>query len=185
MKTSDMQQALDLVNLVTGSPNYATFLDWPITTSGDYGYALTDDALLYLYAEENAHFGCEYVMVSNGDNVYTQGFANYLKPGMDKGAGLIGFDFVSHHQWWDYRSTFDGKAYIDSAGSLVCRAVEFRTNWIDLGAAMFKFSLIKEHNLTFIGTGEYGWVSDGHFIEAVNQIAPITFVQHSILLLHQ
>ncbi|KAI5475257.1 hypothetical protein MNV49_001704 [Pseudohyphozyma bogoriensis] len=184
LETYKMQEAAELVNWLTGRPGLAEFMDWPVETEGDYGYALSDRALLHLY--DNPQYGCEYVMLSNGDNLYAATLGERLQPAFEKNAELIGWDFISHYQWFDYQRMYDGKkGYVDTSGTMIHKPVSFQRGGIDLGAAMFKMDMLKRNKLTFQGTGGYNVESDGYFIVVAEARANVTFIQHATLLMHQ
>ncbi|KAI5480460.1 cytochrome P450 [Pseudohyphozyma bogoriensis] len=154
MSTKHLRKAANFANQLTGRADYATFLDWPITTTGDYGYALTDKALLHMY--DHPELNCEYLMITNGDNVYSQSTGTLMRQGFDMKADLMGFDFISHHHWSDPVVEHEGDADKRTSvkpGTSILIDVQFKIAGIDLGAAVFKTSLLREHGLTFENTG--------------------------------
>ncbi|KAI5480461.1 ER to Golgi transport-related protein [Pseudohyphozyma bogoriensis] len=170
MKTKHLRKASEFVNHLTGRRDFATFLDWPITTTGDYGYALTDQALLYFY--DHPELNCEYLVLTNGDNLYSQTLGEMMKPWFEKKTDLMGINFVSHHKWRNATEEFDGdKTTSVEPGTSVTMFVDFKPLRIDLGAAIFRYDMLRRNNLTFGSTGGYGWFSDGQFIEKAHALS--------------
>ncbi|KAI5478746.1 cytochrome P450 [Pseudohyphozyma bogoriensis] len=152
MATADLRAGSDLVNMLVGREDYATFWDWDANTEGDYGYALSDRALEHFYA--HPELGCEYLLFTNGDNLYPQNFGRLLKPGFDGKMDLLGFDFITHHQRVPSKSSYDGhKLTVVEPGTALPLRHEFKISSIDLGAAIFRMDTLRANNFTFENTG--------------------------------
>ncbi|KAG5189543.1 hypothetical protein JKP88DRAFT_233128 [Tribonema minus] len=110
--------------------------------TNDYGYILSDlvmDELLHGKMEGVAQ--CDYFMLTNGDNLYSSRLLPSALPYMRTDIDLIGFEFLSHYSIKDNR--------VDHPGSDQTIHTQFKTLWIDKGAAMFKADTIARLNMTF------------------------------------
>lgn len=68
----------------------------------DYGYSYTDAAIDYLLSQRYVS-NSDYIMFTNGDNLYADQFAStQLLPYMKDGIDILGFDFISRYFYSRY-----------------------------------------------------------------------------------
>lgn len=128
------------------------------TYAGDYGFVVTDLALEEVLAQRAAAAPgdakpCELLVVTNGDNLYAQGFVPAVVHALTNGgAHVAAVNFVSRYEF-----STDAVAYSRSRGVGPQRPgpdVEFLSFFeiglVDLGAAAFRADTIEDFGLRFI-----------------------------------
>ncbi|CAF1496539.1 unnamed protein product, partial [Adineta steineri] len=92
-----LKQTINFLNKLVSRRDYITFLDLGVLPPKDeFGYIMTDRALSYLYNQtNNSSSSCQYVVVTNGDNFYSQIFGTRILPHMKDGKDMIAWGFVS------------------------------------------------------------------------------------------
>ena len=144
-----------------------------------YAYDATDEALDAIVA---AGAQCDYLLVTNGDNLYSAYLLDAIMPLMDKRAPLIAWDFVSHHLRDNTANTHI--------------SVAIREKFIDLGSFAARFEFYKRYNLRFVANArEFSGSCAGFFAadycmaERVSRLAARLKARvallHSILMFHQ
>ena len=144
-----------------------------------YAYDATDEALDAIVA---AQAQCEYLLVTNGDNLYSAYLMDAITPLMDKRAPLIAWDFVSHHLRDDAANTHI--------------SVAIHEKFIDLGSFAARFEFYNKYNLRFVAnarefTGSCAgfFAADYCMAERVSRLAARLKARvallHSILMFHQ
>lgn len=118
----------------------------------DAGYAYTDAALDVLFGSDNSRNGenCDYLILTNGDNLYSTSFLSHLLPWMYNGehgpADVITWDFTtrySNDQW-----TQPTDPDVTGVGPNFVIYSELKTDKIDLGAAMFRTAYLRSLTLS-------------------------------------
>eukprot|EP01111_Echinosteliopsis_oligospora_P018595 TRINITY_DN8630_c0_g1_i1.p1 TRINITY_DN8630_c0_g1~~TRINITY_DN8630_c0_g1_i1.p1 ORF type:complete len:295 (-),score=34.36 TRINITY_DN8630_c0_g1_i1:58-942(-) len=114
----------------------------------DYGYIQTD---LYIHENilRNTSTKCDYIVVTNGDNLYSTQLLNILRPVMMNKIQLIGFEFISHYGWSYVDPNID-YYWVPREGLDVHILTEFQANKVDLGAVAFQVERWREKNATFL-----------------------------------
>jgi len=107
------------------------------TEDQDFGYVLTDLVLDDIDQARKTGSGgqmCNYVLITNGDNLYSRNFFEATRPLRQQATSLIGVFMVSHHEWPASSSV------IERAGRDVLMRSSFKVEAVDLGAVLWKFS---------------------------------------------
>ena len=120
---------------------------FPKFNGNDYGYIVTDFAMNDLLDQ-----GCQKLLVTNGDNVYSRAFFKNILDAMNKGAQMVITRFVSRY---DFRKTYQ---YLKR--QLQCGTFRFGPNQvffpkpkqmcIDLGAVVTSAQAIRDSGARFI-----------------------------------
>jgi len=167
-----------------------------ISAENDYGFIVTDLVMEDLLAEP----GCEYVLVTNGDNLYTPSFFTRALAGLDTGVDAVATHFVSR-----YNYTADVIAYqrdhLQGCGPQTPGPAHefvplFREACLDLGASLFRKSLLQRTGARFILndlrhkdrkdyiTTRHGY-RDGLFFETLVNASATTRILSDVLFVHQ
>ena len=64
-------------------------------------------------------------MITNGDNLYSRALLSYAYPEMKNETGIIGFHFVSHHNWPE------GSERTERGGRDVLLRTRLQKNWVE------------------------------------------------------
>jgi hypothetical protein len=187
-----LKQRIKFINEFVNSRDYVTFLDLGEPTTGeDYGYVMTDRALSYVYNQSaRSPSICQYVVMTNADNFYSQIFGRKILPYMKAGKDIIAFGFVSHHHKPHYKESIDDKKQTvpqivdDATGK--CTPVELRAGYADLGSVVYRLAFLREHNLHFQRSDEsYSFGSDGYFVEQAAGRTKASVILKQTLFVHQ
>jgi hypothetical protein len=149
-------------------------------TENDYGYLLTDLTLEWL--KQNSI--CDYLIVTNGDNWYSSNLFDVVVPFIHQGYHAIAFHFVSHHVWPSAVQSW-------RAGTDVEIRTKFEQGWIDLGAGLVDFDLLKQHNIDFaMSTVTAGkptnWFGlDGEYWLKILEKGAVNAIIPRVLFVHQ
>ena len=130
-------------------------------------YFLVDVAMEWLRRQCRS---CGFLLVTNGDNIYSYQFFPQL-------SGLTLASNQSDVLYFDYvhKNTAQNNAML-------------KRSWIDLGAYLVRFDLIKSHNLSFLGalpdrvTAGHYHDADWHFIESALRVDGVSIAKISKLL---
>jgi hypothetical protein len=113
----------------------------------DYGYVLTDLVMEYLLqrrADPSHSKECEFMMVTNGDNLYGSGLFHAVGNKIQEGYNLIGMHFVSHYD--GTAAEYCGRHRDGQDQEIDAR---FEANCIDLGAVVFASQIVERWNIRF------------------------------------
>ena len=187
-----LRQTIDFINNLVQVEHFVALLDLgPLPEINQFGYGVTDQALRYLYDQQaNNTSNCDYVMVTNADNLYTKNFAVKVLPHMKDNYDIIGWSFVSHHQKSHFQEKFNetnnvGPKFIDD-GTEKCTPTTLHIGVLDLGAAMYRFGFLFKHRLYFRSDDDaYHGGSDGFFIEQAIQHTKHSVVLRQTIFIHQ
>ncbi|CAF1325672.1 unnamed protein product [Adineta steineri] len=187
-----LKQTINFLNKLVSRRDYITFLDLGVLPpKNEFGYIMTDRALSYLYNQtNNSSSSCQYVVVTNGDNFYSQIFGTRILPHMKDGKDMIAWGFVSHHYKPHYREFINQSKQavhqtIDD-GTGKCTPVALRAGFADLGSVAYRLAFLKKHNLYFRRSdGSYSFGSDGYFVEQAAQRASSSVILKQTLFFHQ
>lgn len=185
------QRHIDFVNELVGFkaseilPIYSSDAEYISSDySTTYGYAYTDAAINYLVERNSNNYQCEYILFTNGDNLYRKEFIDdYLDEEMKKRTDLIGFNFISHHR----RFPVNVAENVKDDGMNHEFSVSFQATFMDLGACFFKFDLFQRNDeLRFVkmANGEY-FSCDGILIEQTAKRSNSTMIFRDVLFFHQ
>jgi len=171
--------------------------DFPMvnaTEMKDFGFIISDLVLEQVLKEPS---GCDYIMFTNADNLYTEKFLP-----LTLSAFVAGVDAVAVHFLSRYNFTMDTVIFMNKmgcgpkrTGELQTFSPQFSTQCIDLGAVVFTKDIIKKTNERFIlndlrykNQSEYAHLvhayRDGNFLRnlrevhhaKMNIIDPVLFV---------
>ena len=120
-------------------------------------------------------------MVTNGDNLYAKSLFRYVYPKMVNATGVIGFHFISHHNWPI------GAKQVERNGRDVLLRTKLKVGWVDLGAVFFYAKLLRDagSEARFTDCREW-WTADGRFIERMMRRPNVTSdVIDRVLFFHQ
>ena len=153
----------------------------------DYGY-LQSDAVLKRALTRTGSRECDYVMVTNGDNLYARPWLDFTCPYMHRRIGLIGWYFSSHNAGigaWGHVAHKQGK--VERTGENVLFRTRLRKTWMDLGAVMIRADLLRGQHGEYIFTDCGPWrEADGRMIERLVQQRNISeVVLDRLLFFHQ
>jgi len=134
----------------------------------DFGYILTDMLMEQLIQKKNEH-KCEYLLLTNGDNLYNKDLFSATYPYMVNKTGAIGFYFISSH-------CQPAHHYVSRKGCNTEFFTEFEQGRVDLGAVLIRVDAIKFTNARLVTHtfrahpnglwGQY-YVADGKFITTI------------------
>lgn len=150
----------------------------------DYGYSYTDAAIAYLL---NKSYPCDYLMFTNGDNLYSGGFIDgYIGKDMHESIDIIGFNFISHYQM--QAPTYEAGNSND--GTMIMLNSNFKRGEIDLGAFVIRLELLNaNHELRFVvnSQGKFYGVkeADGYLIYEASKLAKTSRIHRQSLMIHQ
>ncbi|CAF1255543.1 unnamed protein product [Adineta steineri] len=187
-----LKQTINFLNKFVSRRDYITLLELGVPPlKNEYGYVMTDRALSYLYNQtNNLSSSCQYIVVTNGDNFYSQIFGKRILPHMKDGKDIIAWDFVSHHSKPQYREiifqTKHAAPQIIDDGTGKCTPVALKAGSADLGAIAYRLEFLKERNLYFKRSdGSYSSNTDGYFIEQAALRTPASVILKQTLFFHQ
>lgn len=141
-------------------------------------------------ATSSAHRDCDYVLVTNGDNLYARSLFHHTCPHMQRGAGLIGYYFSSHYA---YPHAYVAVGKVERSGPDVLFKTRLSKSWVDLGAVLMRADLLRSHpdqspGYHFVDCGAWR-ESDGRYIQRISKEASKVnasrVVLDRILYLHQ
>lgn len=186
-----LNQTIFHIQQFTGNHEFITWLSFSrIPYLNQYGYGVTDQALEYLYQQYDRNSStCHYLLVTNGDNIYSHNLGKHIIPHMKMNVDMISWAFTSHHKR-EYRKIKTHKnkqrnpRTLDD-GTEKCNPAILRLGEIDLGATVYRFSLLHKHKFYYKGTHGYRIDSDGRFLEKVLPFANDSVVLGQTLFMHQ
>ncbi|CAM4986194.1 unnamed protein product, partial [Rotaria socialis] len=186
-----LSHTINIVNKIVLRENYITLLDVGIPKTDDFGFTLTDCALTYLYKRyEKFPAECQYIILTNADNFYSQDLGKNVVPHMVAKKDIIAWDFVSRY----YRPEFihvnpnknQAEPLIIDAGTAKCIPVKFRIGYADLGAVAYRLAFLKQHRLHIhYPNGTYNNLSDGFFVETAANLTNSSAILRQTLYIHQ
>ena len=169
---------------------------------GDCGYLQTDLTLSHVLSREGAH-ACDYVLVTNGDNLYARSLFSHACPHLKASVGMLGYYFASHYP---YSSVYVAQGRVERKGPDVLFKTRLTKGWVDLGAVLIRADLLRSassHGAAAASreTGEvhgqsprstYHFVdcgpwreADGRLVGRLARTNATRFVLDRILYLHQ
>ena len=169
---SNSQIFHDVTNMFNVSSSRARFGD---VDFDKYGYIITDMVLEYILQQQDENHAnlCEYVLVTNGDNLYGNGFFQAAWEKIREGFNVIGVHFISHHNWPP--PTPEQVCGPRRGGTDLEIHSALKRNCMDLGGAMFSRSLIGDIRfiITEIHRAKVDFSrlhgADGYFFERITQ----------------
>ncbi|CAF2031657.1 unnamed protein product [Rotaria magnacalcarata] len=188
--TDLLSRTIDIINRISHRPGYIRLFSIGTPGDNDFGFPQTDLALTYLYNQhEHSPSVCQYVILTNGDNFYSQDLGNNILPHMVAKKDIIAWDFVSRYKRPDRivedqeRKNFP---LIIDAGTAKCLQVALKIGSIDLGAAAYRLAFLKQHNLQLhYPNGAYDELSDGYFAETAGNLTNASVILRQTLYVHQ
>lgn len=187
-----LERAIKSVNAFVSQRNYITLLrlgEPPVAS--DYGYIMTDRALLFLYRQYEEYASqCQYLLITNSDNLYSRKLGKLILPQMKAKKDLIAWDFVSHHFQGYFQKCYTTKNLpspeVIDYGTEKCMQVAFEVGRIDLGAAIYRFAFLHEHKLLFEQVNQpYKKESDGFFVVQASKLTNESVIVRHTLFFHQ
>eukprot|EP01117_Protostelium_nocturnum_P010791 TRINITY_DN3889_c0_g1_i1.p1 TRINITY_DN3889_c0_g1~~TRINITY_DN3889_c0_g1_i1.p1 ORF type:complete len:356 (-),score=63.50 TRINITY_DN3889_c0_g1_i1:203-1270(-) len=185
--SKDFEIFAEGMNLILGEEGFVTALPLPFLKDSDIaGFAATDRALrefFYInstrsktdefsrrYSGRLHPSHCEWLVVTNGDNHYTEGWAKHINEEIKKSQlDLIYFNMIQRHK-----------------NNLL--STELKPEHIDLGAAIYRLEFLRNNSLFYYrysGGRGYWLGSDGDFISNILPHNPRIKKMERIMLIHQ
>ena len=155
----------------------------------EFGFAFTDEAMEVLTSEGKYQRMCQWLLITNVDNICTSHFLDRVEQEMALGYQLIGFNTISHYNriecCGEPQDTSEGSS--DDGTRRPINVVWLRGG-IDMGAALWNISVWKAFQLNFIELGkqvDHLDQADGQFFVALveRQMKRIAIRQY--LFIHQ
>ncbi|CAF4502870.1 unnamed protein product, partial [Rotaria socialis] len=186
---------IKLMFLYNGYPS--RHIDWRLTTlfstpsKDDFGYKLTDLALMYLYDQyARLPSKCDYILITNGDNLYSSFLGSKLKTHLLARKDIVAWDFISHYERVNLLqadSLEKGTNYeIFDDGTAKCLPISLIPGHFDLGAAVYRLAFLRHYALQFrYPDGSYDSWSDGYFMARASGYTNATVLIRQTLLIHQ
>ncbi|KAI9099502.1 hypothetical protein DFS34DRAFT_593148 [Phlyctochytrium arcticum] len=169
----------------------------PPPGESDYGYGFTDAALDYMLRGDSP-MQCDYLLITNADNLYAQAFHRRVLPLLRGGIDMVIFDFLSAHVWPHRTQPHTETNGVHDDGTMKHMTASYKVSEVDLGAAVFRMDLLREHpEIRFVkvakrGKGQDGtlglpklWTADGEFILRVASLTPFKAILRQTLFVHQ
>jgi hypothetical protein len=113
----------------------------PLMKENDYGYVTTD-----LMLEDGLADKCDYILFTNGDNVYLRDFFNETIGAIKEGAHIVGTNFISHYEFGSKATTYGPMR----SGRDTEFVPTFRVGLIDLGSVLFRVLMFKRYGIRFL-----------------------------------
>eukprot|EP01105_Mastigella_eilhardi_P001995 TRINITY_DN12429_c0_g1_i2.p1 TRINITY_DN12429_c0_g1~~TRINITY_DN12429_c0_g1_i2.p1 ORF type:complete len:343 (-),score=77.90 TRINITY_DN12429_c0_g1_i2:40-972(-) len=162
--SAQLRHELDVLRL---PESHVAVLDVPVDTEDekDYGYRKTESARKLLTAEDSP-YGCEYLLVTNADNLYTDKWMRYLFAHLRRGVPGVASDWLDHN--------FDFKRL----------SVSWCNSGCDLGAAVVRVDFARQAAFRLC---KHGWYdADGCWFDDIAKLPGFkpTLV-HTPLFVHQ
>lgn len=186
-----LRETLNFINTHTGE-DFVEFIDFgSMPSKNQHGYGVTDQALQYLYdlyAKDPQQ--CRYLLVTNGDNLYSNSLAKYVIPHISKSIDIISWGFVSHYGSPKLRINTAIKStqkikYVDD-GSNKCVVPTLSVGYIDLSAVIYRFELLYKKKMFYrVHNGSYSFTADGEFVERLLKTVNTAVVIAQTLVFHQ
>ncbi|CAF4525493.1 unnamed protein product [Rotaria magnacalcarata] len=186
-----LSRTIDVINRIALRANYITLLNLGKPLDNDYGYTLTDHALNYLYNQyERSPLVCQYIIITNGDNLYSRHLGSKILPLMKAKKDIIAWDFVTRYpQPYLIERMNGGKPFnyeVSDDGTAKHTEVSLETGRVDLGAVAYRLSFLNHYRLNFsYSNRQYIPESDGLFIEKASRLTNTTVLVRQILYIHQ
>ncbi|CAM4846844.1 unnamed protein product, partial [Rotaria magnacalcarata] len=167
----ELFRIIGVINKVVNKASYISYLEVGSPIENDYGFTLTDRALTFLYDRHEQYPSmCEYVILTNGDNLYSRNLGRGILPHMHAKRDVIAWDFVSRNvhslpiRTNKIRKSENPKIFDD--GTAKCHSVTLQVAEIDLGAAAYRLQFLQKHRLHLrYANGSYSSESDGYFAQ--------------------
>ena len=181
-------QIIDTIILRT---NYITLLDVGMPKENDFGFTMTDRALTFLYKQyEHSPSLCQYVIMTNGDNLYSKDLGMNVLPYMNAKKDIIAWNFVSRYYRPGDTKVGRGKEKISPEivdnGTHKCIEAALRKDYADLGTAAYRVAFLKQHRLHIhYPNGTYDGWSDGAFAERAASLTDTSIILRQTLFVHQ
>ncbi|CAF3480343.1 unnamed protein product [Rotaria socialis] len=186
-----LSRTIDAINRIALRANYITLLNLGKPLDNDYGYTLTDHALTYLYNQyERYPSMCQYIIITNGDNLYSRHLGSKILPLMKAKKDIIAWDFVTRYpQPYLIELMNGGKPFnyeVSDDGTAKHMEVSLETGFVDLGAVAYRLSFLSHYRLNFSYSNRaYIPESDGLFVEMASRLTNNTVLVRQILYIHQ
>ena len=154
--------------------------------AGDCGYIQTDLTLQHVLARSGAN-ACDYVLVTNGDNLYSRSLFRHTCPHLHHGIGMVGFYFSSHYP---YSHLYVHQGRVERSGPDVLFKTKLTKGWCDLGAVLMRADLMRTHpdqraGYHFVDCGPWR-EADGRLIQRFSKRDDVKkVVLDRILYMHQ
>ena len=192
-KDLDDQLLLRTINMISRMvfrANYVTLLDVGKSKRNDFGFTLTDRALTYLYDRyEQSPSTCQYIIMTNGDNFYSQNLGKNVLPHMKAEKDIIAWDFVSRYFYPHLIAANERNQVsptIVDMGTAKCLPAGLKIGAADLGTVAYRLAFLKQHKLhIYYPDGTYNGLSDGYFIEQAAKLTNASVILRQTLYIHQ
>ncbi|CAF4633682.1 unnamed protein product [Rotaria socialis] len=184
-------RTIDSLNRLASRAAYVSLLSLGLPGENDFGFIITDRALTFLYNQhEQSPFLCQYVILTNGDNLYSQHLGKNLLPHMIAQKDIIAWDFVSRYYRADYinknKNREETSPQVVDTGTAKCLPVALQLGSADLGAVAYRLAFLKQHKLHIhYPDGTYDVNSDGSFAKTASGLTNTSVILRQTLFIHQ
>ena len=157
----------------------------------EYGFSFTDAAMELMTTEAEYRDECQWLLMTNVDNIYGGYFLDRVEQEIAKGYQLIGFNMISHYDWVTLRgSPRDTRDGSSDDGTRRLLDIEWKDGFIDLGAVVFNMSMWKSLNCNFIQLGlntplKMIQIADGQFIIKMVESGIPHIAIRQVMYMHQ
>ena len=129
---------------------------------------------------------CDYVLVTNGDNLYARALFRHACAQLLAGVQLVGVYFASHYP---YSHVYVAQGRVERSGPDVLFKTRLTKGWCDLGAVLMSAALLRRHpeqraGYHFVDCGPWR-EADGRLIARLARTNATRAVLDRLLFLHQ
>ncbi|CAF3300771.1 unnamed protein product [Rotaria socialis] len=187
----ELSGTIKTINKIVKREDFITLLNLGTPSKDDFGYKLTDLALMYLYDQyARLPSKCDYILITNGDNLYSSFLGSKLKTHLLARKDIVAWDFISHYERVNLLqadSLEKGTNYeIFDDGTAKCLPISLIPGHFDLGAAVYRLAFLRHYALQFrYPDGSYDSWSDGYFMARASGYTNATVLIRQTLLIHQ
>lgn len=152
------------VTLADHSAQLASNL-FPSVSNKDYGLTITDLMLEEILADKKSRqpkWGCDVMLITNGDNVYSHNFLPATMAEIASGADIAATHWTTHHQfddptralkgYWDLMGPYGRQCghLREGRDAEVVTSDQLLVGCVDMGAVLFRLSVLDTSGLRLI-----------------------------------
>jgi hypothetical protein len=128
-----------------------------------HGADLQTDVAMRRVLARRGPYACEWVLVTNGDNLYAKSLFFHACPRLLAGVGLTAFYFSSHYP---YSHQYVQQGRVERSGQDVLFKTRLVKSWVDLGAIIVRAPLLRANARAAMFTDCRAWrTADGRYVQ--------------------